>query len=113
MCIGVGFYLVEGDGPVARGIHVEIYAAIVVEDKVSNGVCSLDGEGVIVPGLQEPGVFGLDEVARRVVGPELQESVRISRSQCPWSAHLVLKVRISLPTALIRNGPLVWDLLGR
>lgn len=39
----------HGEGLVAKGVHVEVDAAVVVEDKVANGVGALDGKGVVVP----------------------------------------------------------------
>ena len=44
-------------------VKIDIYPAIVREYKVSNGVCPLDGLGVIVEGAQEPRIFGSNELA--------------------------------------------------
>lgn len=66
--------LLEGNRFVAEGVHVEVDAAIVVQDKVADGVGALDGEGIAVPVLDKPGVFGRDEVASRLVGPQLKEN---------------------------------------
>lgn len=67
----VGLDLVEGDGPVAPGVGVEVDAAIVVEDEVSDGIGALNGERVVVPRIDEPGVLSLDEVACLFIGPVL------------------------------------------
>ena len=44
-------------------VEVDIYTAIVREDKVSDGVCPLYRLGVIIEGGQEPRIFGGDELA--------------------------------------------------
>jgi hypothetical protein len=67
----VGFNQVQGDGRVAPGVGVEVDAAVVVEDEVANGVGALNGEGVVVPRVYEPGILGGDEVAGLLIGPVL------------------------------------------
>lgn len=52
--LAISFELLERNRMVAVGVHVEINASIVVEDKVTNGIGALDGECVLVPGIQEP-----------------------------------------------------------
>lgn len=75
---GGGAYIVE----------INVDAAVVVQDKVANGIGALDGVGVGVEGLEEPQVSSMgqqwkshllaanvllgDEVARLFVGPQLQ-----------------------------------------
>lgn len=56
---------------IASIIEINIYAAVESEDEVADRVGALDGEGVIVEGVEEPGVFCFDEVAGKFVGPEL------------------------------------------
>lgn len=68
---GVVFDDVHGKGLVAVGVHVEVDAAKLVEDKVANGIGALDGEGVVDPGVDEPGVFFGEEFFGALVGPEL------------------------------------------
>lgn len=52
-------------------IQINISSSIVCEHKVPNGVCALDGVIVAIKGIQEPGVFGGNEVARFFVCPKL------------------------------------------
>ncbi len=44
-------------------VEVNVYPAVVREYKVSDGVCPLYRLGVVVKGVQEPRVFGSDELA--------------------------------------------------
>ena len=44
-------------------IEVDVYTAIMSEYKVADSVSSLYRLGVIVEGVQEPRVFGCDELA--------------------------------------------------
>lgn len=69
----VGFDLVQRECFITQCIHVEVNAAVVVEDEVADRVCPLDGHGVGVPGLEEPGILDRDEVASQLVGPELEK----------------------------------------
>ena len=50
-------------------VKIEIYAAIVQQEEISNGIDTLDGEWVGIVCLEEPGVLGLDEVSRRLFRP--------------------------------------------
>lgn len=52
--LAISFELLERNRVVAVGVHVEINASIVVEDKVTDGIGALDGECVLVPSIQEP-----------------------------------------------------------
>ena len=52
--------------PTTKGtyvVEINVYPAIMGEDKVSDGVCPLYGLGVVVKGIQKPRVFGGDELA--------------------------------------------------
>lgn len=57
--------------PCATIVEIEVDAAVVVEDEVADGIGALDGEGVRVEGVEEPGVFRADELAGEVIRPEL------------------------------------------
>lgn len=65
--------LLQRDGLVAEGVHVEVDASIVVQNKVADGIGALDGECVTVPVVHEPRIFGRDEVTSRLVGPQLSK----------------------------------------
>jgi hypothetical protein len=52
------------------------------EDKVADGISALDREGVVVKGLDEPGVLRGNKLTRLRVGPELECRVSISYSRC-------------------------------
>lgn len=67
----VGLDAMNGEALVAPGVHVEVDAAVVVQDKVANGVGALDGEDIVVPDVDEPWILGGDESARRLVSPKL------------------------------------------
>jgi hypothetical protein len=41
------------------------------EDEVADGICALDREGIVVKGVDEPGVFCCDELSGTLVCPEL------------------------------------------
>lgn len=113
--LAISFELLERNRVVAEGVHVEIDASIVVEDKVANGIGALDGERVFVPSIQEPRVFGLDEVAGGLVGPQLREvSTRQKRGHCRsvGRANLVLEILVGLLAGLLRVNPFLGDHLG-
>jgi hypothetical protein len=62
---------------VTNVVKIYVDAAIVLECEIADGVGALNGIRIRVPGLCEPGIFGLDKVAGVLVGPELRElSVR-------------------------------------
>ena len=44
-------------------IEVYVYTTKVVENKVSDCVCALDGLRVVIEGGEEPGIFGCYELA--------------------------------------------------
>lgn len=52
-------------------VEVNVDAAKVVEHKVSDRVGALDGVGIAVKSLEEPGVFCGNELARLLVSPQL------------------------------------------
>lgn len=56
---------------VAAIVKVNVDAAVVGEHEVADGIGALDGERVVVEGLEEPGVLGGDEGAGLFIGPEL------------------------------------------
>lgn len=39
-------------------VEVDVDTAVVGENEVADGVCALDGLGVVVECVQKPGVFG-------------------------------------------------------
>lgn len=47
----LGFYLVDREGLMTDGVHVEVNPAIVMKNKVSYGIGALDRERVGVPGF--------------------------------------------------------------
>lgn len=67
------FELFERDGFVAERIHVEVDASIVVENEVADGIGALDRECIAIPVVDEPRIFGRDEVASQLVGPQLNK----------------------------------------
>ena len=93
-------------------IEVNIYPTIMREHKISNGVRPLDGLGVVVEGVQEPGVLGSDELARLGIGPQL-ESSRTNQLPPPthpslfphMQTHLVLVILMQIHTALLCLPP--------
>ncbi|KFY23859.1 hypothetical protein V491_02390 [Pseudogymnoascus sp. VKM F-3775] len=58
--------------PGAAIVEIKVDAAVVVEDEVADGIGALDGEGVGVEGVEEPGVSRADEFAGEFVCPELE-----------------------------------------
>ena len=58
------------EGSKATNVQIDVHAAIVVEDEIPNGVGSLDGVGVSVEGVQEPGVMLGNEHPGTRVRPE-------------------------------------------
>lgn len=68
----VGLDLVKRKCLVAPRIHVEIYAAVVIKNKIAKRVCALDWEGVIIPAIQKPRIIRCDEVASPLVSPQLE-----------------------------------------
>lgn len=54
----------------AADVKVEIDTTKVVEDEVPDSVCTLDGVGVAIEGLEEPGVILSNELASTGIGPE-------------------------------------------
>ena len=54
----------------AAHVEVDVYPAIVVQDEVADNIGALDGVGVSVERLEEPGVLLGDELARSGVCPE-------------------------------------------
>jgi hypothetical protein len=59
-------------GTVATIVEINVDTAIVCQDKVADGIGTLDGIGIRVKGLQEPGIFGSNEFPGEVIGPELR-----------------------------------------
>lgn len=58
------------EGTEATNIKIEVYTTEVIKDEVADGVCTLDGVGVTVESVKEPGVVFSDELAGTCVGPE-------------------------------------------
>jgi hypothetical protein len=56
---------------VAAVVQIHVGPSKVREDKVAYGISALNWEWVAVEGVEEPGVFGGDELAGFHVGPEL------------------------------------------
>jgi hypothetical protein len=68
-------------GNAAYVVEINVDSAKVVQDKVADRVGALDGVGVAVERLEEPGVLVGDELARLLVGPELDE-LAVCRGWC-------------------------------
>lgn len=68
----LGLDLVDREGLVADGVHVEVNTAIVMKDKVAYGIGALDRKRVSVPGFQKPRVLGRQKLASSLVGPKLE-----------------------------------------
>lgn len=64
MCDFVGFDFMDREGLVTPGIHIEVDPTVLMQNKISNRVCSLDGKGVVVPDIHEPRVFVGKKVTR-------------------------------------------------
>ena len=75
-------------------VQVNVDATKVVQHKVSNRVGTLDGIGVAVERLEEPRVLVGDELAGRLVGPEL-----VSLAPSPTTAPVVVVPCIRSPGA--------------
>ncbi|KAI3475437.1 hypothetical protein L1887_63205 [Cichorium endivia] len=93
----------------AANVEVHVDAAVVVEDKVADGVGTLDGVRVGVKDGEEPVVVLFDEASRRGVGPEHVFVV--------W-VHLFALVTDGLPAGrqmLVLPGLVddAWDLFCR
>lgn len=58
------------EGSKAADVQIDIHASIVVEDKIPNGVGSLNGIRVGVEGVQEPGIVFCYELSRTRVRPK-------------------------------------------
>jgi len=56
---------------VAAVVQVEVNTAVVLEDKVPNGVGALDGVRVVPESILEPLVLVVDEFQAHLVGPQL------------------------------------------
>lgn len=84
---------------IASIIQVNVDSAKVVEHKVANRIGALDGVGVAVEGLEKPWVFGGNELARLLVGPQLvlvvwvQVQARLLRA-LPVCRYALIDVRL-------------------
>jgi len=58
------------EGAEASDVQIDVHAAVVVKNEISNGVGSLDRVGVSVEGVQEPGIVLSNEISRTRVCPE-------------------------------------------
>ena len=89
-------------------VEVDVYAAVMSKDKVSDRIRALNRVGIVVKGIQKPGVLGCDEFTRILIGPELSHAFG-SQQVSFWNAearpspghgkksvaaHLVLVVRM-------------------
>lgn len=53
-------------------VQIDIGSAKMGQNEITDRVCALDGVFVAVKGLEEPGIFGGDEVARLFIRPQLE-----------------------------------------
>ena len=60
--VDIGSYIVE----------IQVDTTKVGEDKIAYGVCALNGLGIVVKSVEEPRIFGGDELARHGVCPKLR-----------------------------------------
>lgn len=51
MCGRIRFDLVDWKGLVTNGVHVEVDTSVMIEDKVTNSVCTLNREWVVIPNI--------------------------------------------------------------
>lgn len=51
------------DGGDAYIVEIEIDATVMRQDEVADGVCALDRLGVVVKGVEEPGILGCNQLA--------------------------------------------------
>ena len=58
------------EGAKASDVQIDVHAAIVMENEISNGVGALNGVGVCVERVKEPRVMLCDELPRTCVRPE-------------------------------------------
>ena len=54
-------------------VQINIGSAIVGQNEITDRVCALDGVCVAVKGLEEPRIFGGDEVAGLFIRPQLEQ----------------------------------------
>lgn len=79
------------EASVAAVIQINIYTTVVSKDEVTDGISSLDGEGVVVESFEEPRVFASDELTRSFVGPQLLGQILAFRSAIgvtPLALHI-------------------------
>lgn len=57
----------------AYHVEIDVDSAEVVQEKVAQSICALDGVPVVLPRGQEPGVLVGYELCRCHVGPELRK----------------------------------------
>ena len=58
------------EGAEATDVQIDVHAAVVVENEISNGVGSLNRVGVSLESVQEPGIVLSNEISRTRVCPE-------------------------------------------
>ena len=103
------------DGRRTHIVEIDVYTAIVVEDKVANSVCALDGLRVVVKGFQKPGVLSCYELAGLGICPELKNPpldqslflfniISVCRRRY---AHLVLVIFMQVHAAFLGLPPLL------
>lgn len=91
-------------------IQIDVCAAKVCQNEVPNGVRTLDGVLVAIEGVQEPGVFGGNEIARLLVGPQLLSLlVFLDSFAINWITYNVLVVRVQINAALLGLLPNLGD----
>ncbi len=90
---------------VAAVVEIDVYPPIVRQNKVSNGIGSLDGKRVAIEGLEEPWVFGSNKLARAGIGPELRFLLEPFCRYPPGARYLILVVLMQIQTRLLARLP--------
>lgn len=79
-----------------------------MEDKITNGVGTLDREIVVVPGLQEPGVCDIYKLASGLISPELEKLAirgKLWQGIIPDVSIPCIQSRNRLPCNSVANPP--------
>ena len=62
------------ESAVAAIVQINVDSTVECQYEITNSVCSLNGERVVVKGFQEPRIFRRDEFSRFSIRPQLRLS---------------------------------------